>query len=251
LPKLEEFLDFGKALFQENMTLPSASDWEKIMGAEGQPHESLLLLFFPSGEVYYDETGKNYTDEKKYSLVWKYEEYNRLNDEASALIGDPGFRYRRPGFLTQFSDKAYVQVFRNLEENRHLSCPSWYLRSIIFKNWPDLLKLSRNGLYHLHKNVSAKIKTLLQHVVAWVEPRWTMPVQSSKRYKAMQWHTEVKTYVFRGSTLSEGGTRPWQGELTDSQYAERSRVLIEDIWNEVATRDYWKENSILLKQVIR
>ncbi|QKX60427.1 uncharacterized protein TRUGW13939_07572 [Talaromyces rugulosus] len=168
LPKLEEFLDFGAAIFQENMTFPSASGWEKIMGAEGQPHESLLLLFFPSGEIYYDETGKNYTDKQNYNLVLKYEKYNKLNDEASALIGDPGFRYRRSGFLTKLSDKAYVQVNK---------------------------------------------------------------------------------YVFKRSTLSEGGTRPWQGGITDSEYARRSRVLIENIWNEVAIRDYWKENSILLKQL--
>lgn len=112
------------------MTLSSASDWERIMGIQGQPYDSLLRLFFPDAKTYYDEMGKNYACEIKLDLVPAYEKNNFLNNEASALIEEAGFRYRRPGFLTVFSDKAYVQVFRNLQANRHLSCPSWCLRNI-------------------------------------------------------------------------------------------------------------------------
>lgn len=65
----------------------------------------------------------------------------------------------------------------------------------------------------------------------------------------MQWHLNIEETFFRRSTLIEGGTRPWQGEITDSEREERARVFIECIWNEVATKGYWKEDEILSEQV--
>lgn len=76
-----------------------------------------------------------------------------------------------------------------------------------------------------------------------------MTTTASKALDATQWDTKIVTYVFKQSTLSEGAIRPWQGELTDSEYEKRSGALIKDIWNEVATSECWNKDETLLKQV--
>lgn len=90
------------------------------MNVVGQPSGLLELLFFPDGEEYWNEPDKYCTERDKTKLVRYYENRNILEFEASPFIRENGFLFRRPDFLTHFPDKAYVQVFRNLLENRHL-----------------------------------------------------------------------------------------------------------------------------------
>lgn len=67
----------------------------------------------------------------------------------------------------------------------------------------------------------------------------------------MQWDAEIMKYVFQRSKLCERGTRPWEGELTDSEYEERALTLVKQIWNDVTDKKHCKEDEIFLEQVPR
>lgn len=96
----------------------SAEDWRLITEHyHGASDHALRMLFFPSRADYENNRLKPSLDRR-----W-FDEWSlpRLKIPVPSLKNPT----RRPSFLTALPDEAYVQVWKNVSENRELEFPSW------------------------------------------------------------------------------------------------------------------------------
>lgn len=216
------FFTFASKVFEDNYSLVSYDDWAKILEIEhGRPEYPLCLLFFPERDDYWE--GK-----RKQKARWPrppdYQEKIELPKLSKPFISKgKELGTRRPNFLVELKEDAYIKVWQNLCDNQTLVCPKWH-------DW-----------YLLEKNVSSKLKFILRHVMAWIKPSWKHPERASKNLKDFLWRSEIQKIMFEESVLSDGQTRPYP---PDANTKSMSWDLLSEMWDEVENENIWRDPSL-------
>jgi hypothetical protein len=124
MSEINKFLKFNQTIFGKlaNPRNVHSDDWVQILGIDRSDVDQIRMLFFPSESDY-----------RQGILRGKYLEVDPIYFSKVGLpLLRPDFSYkglkhstRRPKFLSSLSHNEYTSVFKILNDNKTLPCPTW------------------------------------------------------------------------------------------------------------------------------
>lgn len=86
----------------------------------------------------------------------------------------------------------------------------------------------------MNRDVGQTVKSLLKHVVFWVDTKWKYPKAASTDFKNFNWLSTLAEKVFGG---------------LDDHQRQASHHLLQAIWKEVEYDPLWKVGSTALVRI--
>lgn len=179
----------------------------------------LRVLFFPEPEDFENGPVGHVFISK--TLASEPEKWPHLGSPVE--VGGHRYECRRPMFLECLSDSEYADTYQRLVDNREVELVTW------------------DYIVNMARQTGDVVRSLLMHVMVWVNPKWRFPAQASKEYKTFSWKIAVAKDLLQNSTLVDGGSRPWDGQDSLPDLNDLAEKFLTDLWTMVEGNDYWSK----------